>query len=162
MKGIGELIEAYQKCKITNKKLLLIGGSSFGDSKETSFIKEIKDIINKDESIILTGFVDHNEVPKYLSAADIYISPSKYYEAAPLANIEAMCLGLPCVVSDRGGITEYINKSCKVINIDKDASNTILEAINELYDNFDSLSENNVEKSWGKDIFFNRFSRLMI
>lgn len=120
MKGVGDLVEAFKHCNVANKKLLIIGGSNFSDSTETEFIHQLKDEAKlSGGTIVLTGYVDKEELPRYLSMADVFVSPSKYDEAAPLANIEAMSFGLPIIVSDRGGVKEYANDGAIVLNSDE-------------------------------------------
>ena len=120
MKGVGDLVEAFKRCNIENKKLLIIGGSNFSDSTETEFIQQLKNEAKLSNGmIVLTGYVDKEELPRYLSMADVFVSPSKYDEAAPLANIEAMSFGIPTIVSDRGGVKEYANDGTIVLNCDE-------------------------------------------
>lgn len=78
---------------------------------------------------MLTGYVDKEELPRYLSMADVFVSPSKYDEAAPLANIEAMSFGLPIIVSDRGGVKEYANDGAIVLNCDEQLPNRLCQSM---------------------------------
>lgn len=50
-----------------------------------------------------------SEVQKYMQAADIFLCPSVWHEAAGLVNLEAQACGLPVVASRIGGIPEYIS-----------------------------------------------------
>jgi glycosyltransferase involved in cell wall biosynthesis len=54
------------------------------------------------------GGLTKNEVFSILDGSDLYIQPSNQ-EGLPRATIEAMSRGLPCVVSDAGGLPELIN-----------------------------------------------------
>src|SRR5205085_2195046 len=44
----------------------------------------------------------------YMQAADCFVCPSRWAEAAGLVNIEAQACGLPVVASRIGGIPEYV------------------------------------------------------
>lgn len=130
MKGVGDLVEAFKCCNIRNKKLLIIGGSNFSDSTETDFVKMLKNEAKLSNGmIVLTGYVKKDELPQYLSMCDVFVSPSKYDEAAPLANIEAMSLGLPVIVLDRGGVREYTNDGAMVLNYDKEFPDSLCQAM---------------------------------
>ena len=44
-----------------------------------------------------------------LQAADLFVCPSRWAEAAGLVNLEAQACGLPVVASRIGGIPEYVD-----------------------------------------------------
>jgi glycosyltransferase involved in cell wall biosynthesis len=48
------------------------------------------------------------QVQPYLQAADCFVCPSRWAEAAGLVNLEALATGLPVVASNIGGIPEYV------------------------------------------------------
>ena len=130
MKGVGELVEAFKACEVEKKRLLLVGGSNFGGSPDTAFIRQLRQEAEASHGLIrMTGYVDKSDLPKYYAMADVYVSPSKYDEAAPLANIEAMSMGLPCIVSNKGGVSEYTNDGCVVIDVDTNAEQNIKKAM---------------------------------
>lgn len=41
--------------------------------------------------------------------------PSLCEDAAPLVPIEGMCSGLPLIVTDSGGMIEYIDDACALV-----------------------------------------------
>jgi len=59
------------------------------------------------ERVHLTGFVPHDEIPSYLSNADVFALPSQYEELGSVL-IEAMRAGLPIVAADTGGVPEIV------------------------------------------------------
>ena len=48
------------------------------------------------------------DVQRFLQAADCFVCPSRWGEAAGLVNLEAQSSGLPAIASRIGGIPEYI------------------------------------------------------
>lgn len=53
------------------------------------------------------GRVPNQELPRYLSAADIYVS-SSHSDGASLSLLEALSIGLPVVVTDLPAITDWV------------------------------------------------------
>lgn len=101
-KGVFELLQAFMKLK--NEKgdvaLMLIG------KMEGVIPEESKDVFNS-EDVIKTGWT--NEVPKYLSAADVLVHPS-YREGFSMVIQQAMALELPVVTTDIPGPSEVITE----------------------------------------------------
>lgn len=93
-------------------KLLIEDGVDFeyiivgnGSAKE-----ELQFLINDlelDDKIKFVGSLTPKEVKQYLEYADIFLLPS-VQEGFSNAVIEAQALGLPCLVSDTGGLEENI------------------------------------------------------
>jgi phosphatidyl-myo-inositol alpha-mannosyltransferase len=54
----------------------------------------------------MVGAVPHAELPKYLSAANVFVAPSLGQESFGMVLIEAMAVGLPVVASDIAGYRE--------------------------------------------------------
>jgi hypothetical protein len=65
--------------------------------------------------IIFTGYVNNEELYKYHQISDIQVIPSLCEDAAPLVPIEGMCSGLPLIVTDSGGMIEYIDDACALV-----------------------------------------------
>lgn len=91
-----DLVKAYQKLNSKNKKLIFVGD---GILKETlrSYVKK-----NNVSSVRFEGFKNRKEIPNYYAAADVFVLPS-IREATGMVVNEAMCFGLPVVVSDQVG-----------------------------------------------------------
>jgi len=63
--------------------------------------------LNVLESVRFVGKIEHKEMPKYLNAADIYVSTS-LSDSCSISMLEAMACGLPVVVSDEPSNLEWI------------------------------------------------------
>ncbi len=92
-KGVHYLLDAYEKLH-TDKKLVIAGGSSHSDA----YMEEIKAKAKKNPNIILTGFIQGQELEELYSNAYVYILPSDI-EGMPLSLLEAMSYGNCCLVS---------------------------------------------------------------
>lgn len=116
VKGILELMQSILSIDDRHIKLLAVGSANFGKWAFSPYERRAKRLAeaNKDR-IIFTGYVDNSEVYKYAAAADIQCVPSLWEEAAGLVAIEAMAGGIPAVVTNSGGMTEYVTEDAALI-----------------------------------------------
>ncbi len=90
-----------------------------------------------DDQITFTGWVTHNETLEHYKKSHIFCSPS-IREFGGAVALEAMANGLPCIVTDFGGIGEYVTPDCGVkipITSREDIINKMTKAIEELATN---------------------------
>lgn len=107
-KGVLELVHAFKKLELANKKLLLVGCSYQGERRKSFYEIEIENKIKSlPEQIAKIGYVENDEVSKLYNMADIMVIPSVVGDAGPLNLLEAMAMGTMIVASDKGGIPEY-------------------------------------------------------
>lgn len=139
-KGLKELIEAFKIISYRdNIKLMIVGNSGFANEVVTKYDKELIEI-SKDisEKIIFTGFIHNKELPKFHSLADIAVVPSMWEEPAGLVAIEALSSGLPLIITDSGGMVEYVNDGCCItVNKDDKVIENIANALEMLIENSD-------------------------
>jgi glycosyltransferase involved in cell wall biosynthesis len=93
-KGIHYLIEAYEQIE-TDKKLVIAGGNGHA----FDYMKNICDHADKNSNIIMTGFVQGQELAELLSNAYLFVLPSDV-EGMAISLLEAMSYGNCCLVSD--------------------------------------------------------------
>lgn len=95
-KNILLLLQAYCNLATPNTVLLLAGdGPLRGEIEE--FVRE-----NRIDSVRLAGFRDRTDIGKYYTIADIFVLPS-IRDTWGIVVAEAMCFGLPVVVSANVG-----------------------------------------------------------
>ncbi len=135
-KGVLELIQAFQRIiRISSQvKLIIIGSVSYGETTEDDYTKKIeKEIENSGGKIVVTGFVDYNEIPKYYRLGDIQIIPSMWDEPFGLVAIEGAASGLSIISTNSGGLKEiFEDKYAKIVtreNIVDDLEKSILELL---------------------------------
>jgi len=109
VKGVDELLSAVLAIPDQSVKLLLIGSDSFAMGNNGNYAKEIvkKAEANKNRVRYL-GYIDNYHIPKYYHCADMQAIPSLCEEAVGLVALEGMCSGLPLVLTDSGGMVEYV------------------------------------------------------
>lgn len=115
-KGQERIVKAVGRINERNIRLIL-GGQGY--------------ISHKPESILHCGFIAHNQIPKYLSASDIYIIPTRW-EGCCNSIIEAMACGLPIISSNRPFNWDVLNNDNSIL-IDPDNIEEIAQAIEILY-----------------------------
>lgn len=100
-KGILELISVWKKLNTKNYKLLIIG--------EGPLFDELKNTLNQNDSIILTGSKDNQEVLNIINESKAVVTATKLFEGQPTLLCEASALTTLCVFPDTGGIKEYFD-----------------------------------------------------
>lgn len=93
-KGLHYLIDAYKEIE-TDKKLVIAGGASHTND----YLEEIKRKASEDDRIIMTGFVQGQELEELFSNCYLYCLPSDI-EGMPISLLEAMSYGKNCLVSN--------------------------------------------------------------
>ena len=79
-------------------------GIAVGDGSE-------KERLEKEYSNIeFTGWKNEQEVKGYMRGARALIFPSLWYEGAPLTPLEAMSIGIPCLINDCCAGKEYVDE----------------------------------------------------
>ena len=100
-KGVEFLLESYKIVSNENTMLLIIGDGEY-DSYIRGYIKE-----HAIDNVKLLGKLLPGEIGKYLGASDVFIMGS-YAEGWSTALVEAVAVGLPCVVTNFSGATEMV------------------------------------------------------
>ena len=90
------------------------------------------DQVPQGDNIVFKGRVPHEEIPKYLSAADFFILPTQA-EGCCNAIIEAMACGLPIISSDRDFNDDILNDECS-IRVNPDNIEQIRNAVKKVVD----------------------------
>lgn len=95
-KALPLLLQAYHRLRLPNTVLILAGDGPMRESIE----KYILD--HQLNTVRILGFLDRSAIGKYYAAADVFILPS-HRDTWGIVVAEAMCFGLPIIVSDSVG-----------------------------------------------------------
>ena len=109
-KGIDVLLRAWSEISTArpDAHLVLVGRNQFPDnSSDARFLEEqLAQVPTRGEPRVhQPGVCD--DVSRWLQAADLFVFPSRR-EGFGSVMIEAMACGLPCIVTDQPGITDFI------------------------------------------------------
>ena len=100
-----DLLKAYSKILIEYQAALVFLGDGVLRSSLEAFVKA-----NNFHNVYFTGFKNQTEMPELYALADILVLPSEIEPWGLVVN-EAMCFGLPIIVSDKVGAGGNLVKS---------------------------------------------------
>lgn len=98
---------------------------------------EIRTLVNElglAEYVCFAGWVPLEEMPKYLNAADVYVS-SSLSDGTSMCLLEAMACGLPVVVTDVPAILEWVTDGYNGYVVSRGNSEALADRIIELLTN---------------------------
>ena len=103
--GIGVLLKAFalMQEKLDLKTRLVI----IGDGPLRIRLEQAVNDLGLDKRVLLLGEIDHEELPRYLSMADVFVRHS-LSEGLGNAFLEAMACDLPVIATPVGGIIDFI------------------------------------------------------
>ena len=106
-KGADMIISALGDMELDVKEKLLL--TIVGDGPEkTNLQKQVTDL-HLEKQVRFTGWIEHHKTVEYYRNADVFCFPS-IREFGGAVVLEAMATGLPCIVADHGGISEYVTE----------------------------------------------------
>lgn len=97
-KGVKTLIDAVNKIGC---KLVILGTGPIED--------ELKEYAEDDKNIEFKGFQTGEPLVEFIRKSRCVVLPSEWYENGPYSAMEAMALGKPLIVSDKGGLPELVD-----------------------------------------------------
>jgi glycosyltransferase involved in cell wall biosynthesis len=103
-KRVMDLVRAFEALTTHNKALVLVGDGPLRMAAETY-------VADKGlQNVHFAGFKNQTELPAYYAMADIFVLPSDVGETWGLVVNEAMCFGLPVIVSETAGCSRDLVK----------------------------------------------------
>ena len=142
LKGFQDVIKILNK--LDNIKYLIIGKGEYLDN-----LKKLAKELNVENKVIFVGEVNHNELYKYYSMADLFIQPSLTKEAFGITLIEALACEVPILARNIGGMKEIVKEKNNGFLFEDDLVDKIKLALN--YD-FKNLREYAKQYSWDKSV----------
>ncbi|MFH1841120.1 MAG: glycosyltransferase family 1 protein [Candidatus Shapirobacteria bacterium] len=141
-KNIEGLIRAFKILVDEETKLDLVVAGRKGWLFESIYRLVVE--LGLEERVVFTDFVPDEEVPMLMTGARALVTPS-FWEGFGIPVVEAMNLGVPVVVSDRGSLSEVVGPAGVVVDPTKPAA--IARGIKIAIENRDKLRESGKEQA---------------
>ena len=135
--------------------------------KAEEFLKENPERLTDQEKIKFTGFIPNSDLFKYYQIAQVQVVPSVWEDPAPLIVIEGLNSGIAQIVTNSGGIPEYIDPNGSIIlTKENNLIEQLATSINELFkdpERVKTMAQANFEHSqkFNKLNYYNNFIKLL-
>ncbi len=126
-KGYMTLLEAWKD--IPDAQLVIIG-----DGPLRVELEHVIQEFQLENRVKLVGYLPSEKKYEYLRAADFYISAAKH-EGFGIVFLEAMHAGLPIIVTNNGGHTDFLKERINALLVPTDDSTSLTQAIRTLLSN---------------------------
>lgn len=146
----GNLLDTSPEYKKFGSKIILFNGSDFYRKGGDILIEAFKIVYNNDpaiklnvigvdkgidaENVFYKGNVNQEELKALFAECDIVVAPARC-DPYPGFIIEAMQFGIPCIVSDRGGMPEIVDHQQNGIVLSELSASQLSIAISDLLNN---------------------------
>lgn len=117
IKGINLLVDAFEKLthEFSNVRLVIAGP----DNGYLSSLKKQISVLKIEKHVLFTGpLYEQDKLEAYVDA-DVYVLPS-VYEIFGITILEACACGTPVIVTDRCGISDFVENVGYVVEYDKE------------------------------------------
>lgn len=132
--GVDDLIKAGQYLDFPFKIVIV------GDGPDEEKLKKLAKEKKIEDKIIFKGEVNHHNLVKYYSSADIFVRPS-LSEGLGNSFLEAMAMGLPIIGTSVGGIPDFLEDKKTGLFCEVKNPKSIAQKIKEI------LEDNDLKKS---------------
>lgn len=113
-KNIVNLVAAFSQLKLSHPDISLVL-TGYGSESERRDIVRQSSALGLKDSVILTGYVDVDQMPFLYGACSVVVYPSSY-EGFGLPAVEAMASGRPLVVSNASSLPEVTGDAALLVD----------------------------------------------
>jgi spore coat protein SA len=148
-----------------------LGSANFSGADRTAYQKELLALVDRTDRVKFTGFIPNAATPAYYALAQAVVVPSLYEDPAPLVAIEGMAAGKAMIVTESGGMPEYVPAEGRIL-VRKEPEwivEDLKRAIEMLYPNGHSealckaMGEKNLaaSKAYSEAAYYTRYSEII-
>jgi len=156
--GVYNLVQAMTEVL---KEMRDVRALIVGDGQSQAEIERFLQSECLTEQVQLTGWVTHDDIPRYLNQLKLLVLPS-YSEGLPTRALEAMACGTPVLATSVGSIPDLIRDGetgfIMADNSPECIASNVLRALN--HPNLDQISENGIaliERKYRYEVIRDRF-----
>jgi glycosyltransferase involved in cell wall biosynthesis len=132
-KGVPILFSSLQLLNEQHYEVELV---LLGDGADRAYLENLARELNIQNQVIFKGFVNQSTIAKCLYDCDIFVLPS-FAEGIPVSFMEAMCVGVPVVATNVGGVSELVKNRETGLIVHASDKTGLANAIAEYIDNDD-------------------------
>ncbi len=149
--------------------ILMVGEGPYRDHLQKLVIK-----YKIESAITFIGRIQYSELPRYISAGDIFAMPSRSrlagleVEGLGIVYLEASSCGLPVIAGKSGGAPDAVLEGVTGITVDGKSAKDVAKAVISLFDNPEESRQmgiagrNWIKSNWRWQIWADAFSNILI
>ena len=144
-KGIHYVIDSYVEVRDRFKVFLII----VGDGQELAAVTEKIEQLNIKNDVLVTEWIDENEVAYYTSNSDVLIFPTFFPEGFPMVLFNSLAAGLAIITTPIRAAYDYLEDPKNCLWVEPRSSISITKALDKLLvDNHlkEQMQINNMKK----------------
>ena len=154
-KGVETLINVIGQTKY---KLYIVGTGPIAD--------DLKNIVKEKEltNIEFKGFKQGKELTDFVKHSKVVVLPSEWYENGPYSAMEAMALGKPLIVSDKGGLPELIDGNGYIYKNEDELKSSVDKVMNLNQNEYQQLCEKSLmiaKNKFNPDKYIDKLMKLI-
>jgi glycosyltransferase involved in cell wall biosynthesis len=134
-KGLEVLVSAFRECRGDRLRLQVRGNMSHFPK----YAARVRSLAETDPRVLFRGPYAHGELAEALSAIDVLVVPSVWYENTPFVVLEAFSAGRPVIASDLGGLSELVQHDKNGCTFKAGDPGDLLEVLTRFQDDPDLL-----------------------
>ena len=151
-----------------NAHILMVGQGPYGDH-----LRKLVSDLGLTDSVTFIGRIQYKDLPKYISAGDIFAMPSRSrlagleVEGLGIVYLEASSCGLPVIAGKSGGAPDAVLEGVTGVTVDGNYIFDVAKAISEMLsdgvraEKMGIAGRKWIEENWRWDIWAAEFNKLL-